>query len=88
MDNSWDEFIKTEKQFCESHAIDLIISDITPLAFVVANELDIPGIAISNFTWHYIFYNLFGNIPAVEQIKEAYMRADFAFVLPFGYECF
>ena len=57
--SSWDEFIKKEKQFCESHMIDLILSDITPQAFVVANELDIPGIAISNFTWHYIFYNLF-----------------------------
>lgn len=81
---SWDNFIKTEKLFCESHGIDLIISDITPQPFVVANELDIPCIAISNFTWHYIFYNLFGNIHAVEQIKEAYMRADLALVLPFN----
>ncbi len=82
--SSWDKFIKTEKLFCESHMIDLILSDITPQAFVVANELDIPGIAISNFTWYYIFYNLFGNIPAVEQIKEAYMIADLALVLPFN----
>ena len=82
--SSWDKYIKTEKLFCESHSIDLIISDITPQAFVVANELDIPGIAISNFTWHYIFYNLFGNIPAVEQIRDAYMRADLALVLPFN----
>lgn len=82
--SSWDEFIKMEKQFCESHRIDLILSDITPQAFVVANELDIPGIAISNFTWYYIFYNLFGNIPAVEQIKRAYECADIALVLPFN----
>ncbi|MBU4374688.1 MAG: hypothetical protein KJ714_09715 [Euryarchaeota archaeon] len=82
--SSWDEFIKKERQFCESHRIDLILSDITPQAFVVANELDIPGIAISNFTWHYIFYNLFGDIPAVEQIKEAYILADLALVLPFN----
>lgn len=82
--SSWDEFIKKEKRFCESHRIDLIISDITPQAFVVANELDIPCIAISNFTWHYIFHYLFGNIPAVEQIKDAYMCADLALVLPFN----
>lgn len=82
--SSWDEFIKMEKKFCESHRIDLILSDITPQAFVVANELDIPGIAISNFTWYYIFYDLLGNIPAVEQIKKAYKCADCALVLPFN----
>ncbi len=81
---SWDEFIKMEKQFCESHRINLILSDITPQAFIVASELGIPGIAISNFTWHYIFLNLFGNMPAVEQMKEAYMLADLALVLPFN----
>jgi UDP:flavonoid glycosyltransferase YjiC (YdhE family) len=82
--SSWDKFIKMEKLFCESHRIDLIISDITPQAFVVANELDIPCIAISNFTWHYIFHSLFGNIPDVEQIKYSYMCADLALVLPFN----
>jgi len=82
--SSWEEYIKKEKQFCESHMIDLILSDITPQAFVVASELNIPGIAISNFTWYYIFYNLFGNIPAVEKIKDAYILADRALVLPFN----
>jgi len=82
--SSWDEYIKMEKQFCESHAIDLILSDITPQAFVVANELDIPGIAISNFTWYFIFNNLFGKIPALEQMKDAYKLADLALVLPFN----
>jgi len=82
--STWDKFIKAEKIFCESHRIDLIISDITPQAFVVANELDIPCIAISNFTWHYIFHYLFGNIPEVERIKDAYMHADLALVLPFN----
>lgn len=84
--SSWDEYIKKEKHFCESKRIDLILSDITPQAFVVANELGIPGIAISNFSWHYIFFDLFGNIPAVEKIKEAYMLADLALVLPFNEE--
>lgn len=82
--SSWDKYIKLEKQFCKLHRIDLIISDITPQPFVVANELDIPCIAISNFTWHYIFFNLFGNIPALKQLKDAYMHADLALVLPFN----
>ena len=82
--NSWDEYIQNEKRFCEKHNINLILSDIVPQPFIVADELNIPGIAISNFTWHYIFYNLFGDTPATERIKEAYQCADMALVLPFN----
>lgn len=84
--NSWENYIHREKRFCESHKIDLILSDITPQAFIVAEELNIPGIAISNFTWHYIFYYLFGTVPETERIKEAYHCADLALVLPFNEE--
>jgi uncharacterized protein (TIGR00661 family) len=82
--NSWDEYIQNEKRFCEKHNINLILSDIVPQPLIVADELGIPSIAISNFTWHYIFYNLFGDTPATERIKEAYQRADIALVLPFN----
>ena len=80
----WNIYIQSERRFCETHKIDLILSDIVPQPFIVADELDIPGIAISNFTWHYIFYNLFGDTPATERLKEAYQHADIALVLPFN----
>ena len=80
----WDNYIQNEKRFCKAHKIDLILSDIAPQPFIVAYELGIPGIAISNFTWYYIFYPLFGDIPATERIKEAYHCADIALVLPFN----
>ena len=80
----WNGYIQSERRFCETHEVDLILSDIVPQPFIVADELDIPSIAISNFTWHYIFYNLFGDTPATEQIKEAYQCADIALVLPFN----
>ncbi len=80
----WNGYIQSERRFCENHNIDLILSDIVPQPFIVADELDIPSIAISNFTWHYIFYNLFGDTPATERIKEAYQCADVALVLPFN----
>ena len=82
----WDNYIQNEKRFCKTHKIDLILSDIAPQPFIVAYELGIPGIAISNFTWYYIFYHLFGDIPAIERIKEAYHCADIALVLPFNEE--
>lgn len=83
---SWDDYIQSEKGFCETHNIDLILSDIVPQPFIVGDELGIPSIAVSNFTWHYIFYNLFGNMPATERIKEAYQHADIALALPFNEE--
>lgn len=83
---SWDGYIQSERRFCETHKINLILSDITPQPFTVADELDIPAIALSNFTWHYIFYNLFGAIPATERIKEAYQHVDMALALPFNEE--
>ena len=83
---SWDDYVQSEKKFCRDHNIDLILSDVTPQPFIVADELGIPSIAISNFTWHYIFHNLFGDIPATERIKEAYQSADNALILPFNEE--
>ena len=85
---SWNDYIHNEKRFCKIHNIDLILSDITPQPFVVADELNIPIIGISNFTWHYIFYNLFGDVPATERIKEAYQHADLALTLPFNEEMY
>jgi uncharacterized protein (TIGR00661 family) len=84
--DSWDGYIQSERGFCEKHKINLILSDIVPQPFIVADELGIPSIAISNFTWHYIFYNLFGDIPATERIKESYQCADIALALPFNEE--
>jgi uncharacterized protein (TIGR00661 family) len=82
----WNGYIQSEKRFCETHKIDLILSDIVPQPFIVADMLHIPSIAISNFTWHYIFYNLFGEVAATERIKEAYQCADMTVVLPFNEE--
>ena len=84
--DSWDSYIQSERKFCKTHKIDLVVSDIVSQPFIVADGLNIPGIAISNFTWYYIFYNLFGDILATERIKEAYQCADITLVLPFNEE--
>ncbi|WP_165076863.1 hypothetical protein [Methanogenium sp. MK-MG] len=79
---SWDTYVRAEEMFCREQEIDLIISDIAPQPFLVAENLDIPGIALSNFSWHMIFHHLFGKTGATEQIKDAYACAEGAFVLP------
>lgn len=82
--SSWDEYISRERAFCRDNDIGLILSDIVPQAFIVAEDLGIPGIGISNFTWHYIFFNIFGKTDATDVLEDAYARGDLALVLPFN----
>lgn len=82
--DSWTSYIQKEKEFYKSHEIDLILSDITPQPLIAAEEMGIPSIIISNFTWYYIFFNLFGKIETTERIKEAYRCAGIGLVLPFN----
>jgi len=84
--DSWKSFIGEEKSFCDREGIDLILSDIVPQAFLVAEELGVPGIGISNFTWHYIYSNLLGETESVERLEEAYRAGESALVLPFNEE--
>ncbi len=80
---SWDVYLEKERSFCRSNHIDLILSDVTPQPFIISRELGIPGIAISNFSWHLIFSRLFGDTYETNKIKDAYEQADNALVLPF-----
>jgi hypothetical protein len=86
----WEPYLIDERRFCTEHGVDLIVSDIAPQPFLVAESLGIPGIGVSNFTWHSIYASLFPGHPALDQIREAYAAADLGLVLPFddGMEVF
>lgn len=79
---SWEAYVRAETEFCREQGVDLIVSDIAPQPFLVAERLGIPGIAVSNFSWHLIYTHLFGKTPETEQIREAYGCAEGALVLP------
>lgn len=38
--------------------MDCIISDISPIAFEIADQLEVPSIGISNFTWYTAYKNI------------------------------
>jgi uncharacterized protein (TIGR00661 family) len=80
--SSWDDYIQREKAFCQEKNINVILSDIVPQPFIVANDLGLPGIGISNFTWYYIFHGVFGKNEAISCLKKAYANCDMALVLP------
>lgn len=79
----WEMYIAAEEQFCTEHGVDLIISDIAPQPFLVAESLGIPGVGVSNFSWHSIFASLFPDHPTLGLIEGAYRAADLGLVLPF-----
>lgn len=85
--DSWNDFIIEEKKFCKDHLINLVVSDISPQPFLVASELKIPSVAVTNFTWYCIYSDLFGkDDPIVKEIADCYRLASKAVILPFEQE--
>jgi hypothetical protein len=80
--------IPQEVGFVKRNNISLIIGDIPPLAFEVAHKARIPGLAISNFSWDWIYSPYVEEYPQyqhlLEEIKESYSKADKLFRLPFS----
>jgi len=76
-----------------SEDVRLIVGDIPPLAFEVADRLVVPSVAIGNFTWDWIYETQHG-FAAIDgllaMIRRAYGKATRALELPFagGFEVF
>ncbi|KKI93254.1 hypothetical protein WQ54_05310 [Bacillus sp. SA1-12] len=72
--------INSEINRLEKEKIDLIISDISPLAFEVAEQIEVPSLGISNFTWHTAFLDLVP-LEILAPLKASYHKMDFFFAL-------
>lgn len=86
--------IAAEQAALAGDDVRLVVGDIAPLAFEVAARLGVPGVALANFTWDWIYETfpdfLPAGAPALASIRAAYRRADLALALPFsgGFEVF
>jgi hypothetical protein len=81
---SWPDYIAEEVRFCKEHGVDLIISDIAPQPFLVADDLGIPSVGISNFSWDTIYQHLVPEMAGfIKRLSYAYSHATLACVLPF-----
>ena len=92
--STYDERIDAEVGALADDRIDLIVGDIAPMAFEVAARLNVPGIAIGNFTWDWIYETHPGFVDAqpdlIPRLRGSYRKASFALELPFagGFEVF
>ncbi len=81
---SWSDYIAGEVRFCKVREVDLILSDIAPQPFLVAEVLGIPSVAISNFSWDTIYQHLVPDMTGlIDNVRSAYSSATLACVLPF-----
>ena len=86
--------IEAELQRLHPFDVRTIVGDIPPMAFDVASRLDVPSVALANFTWDWI-YEWYGEAlreaPALlDEIRRSYRRAGQALELPMsgGFEVF
>jgi hypothetical protein len=47
--------VETEAKYLRQSGARIVVGDVPPLAFAAAHDAEIPSIAISNFTWDWIF---------------------------------
>ena len=79
--------IKEEVEFIKKHGICLIVGDIPPIAFEIAARANIPSVALTNFTWSWIYrayleaYPAF--LPLIEEMESFYRKATLALTLPY-----
>ena len=84
--------VERERRVLAGLSATIVVGDIPPLAFAAAHAAGIPSVAISNFTWDWIYAGLPGFdrlAPGVrQQIADANARATLALRLPFhgGFE--
>lgn len=84
---SAEELIRKEQQFLSSRNISGIVCDIPFIPLAAAARLGLPSIAVSNFSWDWI-YSSYGNrdpewYPLAETIREYYRQGGLLLRLPF-----
>jgi L-arabinokinase len=82
--------IEREVAWCAGQGIDVIVSDIPPLASVIGEAAGIPVVAVGNFSWDYIYRPWEQANPRhaglVERIREAYGKTTQLLRLPLAHE--
>jgi L-arabinokinase len=79
-----------EIDFVRRHRVRLIAADIPPLAFEIAARASIPAVAVSNFTWDFVYRAYSdqrpGFLPLALEMEQFYAKASLALTLPYPCE--
>ncbi len=84
------ELVAQEVAFTQAQEVDLIVSDMPPIAFEIADAAGIPSVACTHFTWDWIYgqylpeYDHHADI--VDALRATYNKATLALQMPFAHE--
>ena len=84
------ELVAEEAGFALEHKVDVIVSDIPPLASIIGHKISVPVVAIGNFSWDFV-YRPYATRHAeyshlIGAIEEAYAKTTLMLRLPLGHE--
>lgn len=84
------EIIAEELKYISRNKVGLIIGDIPPLCFAIAKRASIRSVAITNFTWDFIYRDYIKQhrdfLSLVVDMEQSYSQATLALTLPFSCE--
>jgi hypothetical protein len=66
--------LEEEVQWLRSEAVDLLLGDVPPMAFVAAANAGVPSVAVANFSWDWIYEGM-GFETAAREAADAYAVA-------------
>src|SRR5439155_14727584 len=71
-----------EARVLREQRVDVLVGDIPPLAFAAAAGAGVPGLALGNFAWDWIYSAWPGFEDIVARIRSAYAQAEALLRLP------
>jgi len=84
---TWDGRVEAELELLRRFEPTLVLGDIPPLAFAVAERAGLPSVALGNFSWDWIYGAYLATHPGFEaviaHIADQYRRASLLLRLPF-----
>lgn len=82
--------VERELAFVRAHDVRVIVGDIPPLCFKIADRAAIPSVAVTNFTWDGIYGAYLKEHPEfeplIEEMRQWYAKATLALALPYALE--
>ena len=78
----WSGWMEEERLFWRKRPPSVIVSDVAPQPLLLAQELGVPGVLVSNFTWLEMYEPLMEGHMALSALKNAYRTASLGVALP------
>jgi L-arabinokinase len=79
---TFEERVAAEAEWLAANNVALVVADLPPLGLAAARAAGLPGIALGNFTWDWIYSGYAGSDDLVEAIGNVYRQTTLALRLP------